>query len=189
MKALMVKGELIPAMLSHAKTQTYRILYPLVAINDQPDEWECLCVAIDGRLYFRHVGQLLEKPLIIRPPYRPGETCFVPEAHHGYIDENDEWSVTYKADWVLAPDETHFTWRSPYWMKAVQARLFVHIDKVWAQRILTVTPEQVYAEGLAPCRLTDYLALWDCLNPAYPSERNPWVIGTSCHYVDRPEGI
>ncbi len=193
-----MRPEMVKAILDGTKTETRRA-DQLKGINKAPDEWQCY--GGSGLITFRRGGEVIT----IRSRYHVGETVYVRET----------WAAMAIFDGLL-PRDLHPVlpmwfkdtnpedptncgddvgkWRSPLHLRADMARLFLHIDGVEAQRLLSMTRADALAEGI-PCGkfgiaylMDDYLALWDRINPTMPSETNPFVFRYCFHRVDK-EGI
>jgi hypothetical protein len=100
-------------------------------------------------------------------------------------------------------------WRSPMFLPAEFARYFIHVTDLKAQRLNNITEEDALLEGITVMAGThqkidykniklvgkpepftakyQYLALWDSINPSYPSSTNPHEFTYTFKQVEKPE--
>ena len=167
MKGILFRPEMIQAILEGTKTQTRRVIKP------QPPDDARLIGACD--VWGWQVDGVFTNES--KPPYQVGEVVYVKEA---WCESYFGKPICYKADGKESPGPKGF-WRSPMFLKAVNARYFIKITDVRVERLQEITPHdcilegiiEEYGDGLA---LRDkFESLWDSLNSKYPWEINPWV--------------
>ncbi len=198
MKGILFKPDMITAIIDGRKTVTRR-LGGLKEINQEPDMWRTAGTE-DGMFCFDRITPD-EWYLPIKPHYQIGEVVYIKEAWC------EDWlgsTIFYKLDGGESPgpkvyfgkdgkwhDYKHPFWRSPMFLKAVNARYFIKITGVRPERLQEITYDDCWAEGIdihlpKEHRLNEkvveqvtpktyYKELWDSINPKYPWLSNPWV--------------
>ena len=198
MKGIILKPEMIQAIIEGRKTQTRRVIKPQPKrINDDFDgtwEWK------EKGHYYDDLT--LASMLRENARYQVGEVVYIKEAFcpecykiDGVedacykIDEYDPESIPTYIDCL------ELKWKSPLFMPAWAARYFIVITDVEVQEVQEITEEEYIAEGI------DYLLgtpdtpmyshrnafqeLWNSINPKYPWESNPWVFAYSFERSER----
>ena len=165
MRGIPFRQEFLPQIASGDKTQTRR-LRGLKEINEQPDRHKFLRVNIYGEYGFElDTGNGTSTMKMVKPYYRPGEVVFVQEACYLCLDANQRprGDVIFKDSRdanLVAKGE----WRSPRFMPAWSARLFLKILSAEPQRfsLASMTPQDIEAEGGDPALnyLKDYDGKW-----------------------------
>ena len=174
MKGLYLSRQLVPAVLSGAKTQTRRVM------NPQP---------AGGLRYSPFVKSGLEDGhgREMRPRYLPGEIVYLRESV--WLPPVDtDYEVTYCADWDAAYLKEALSnlpaqgwrFRPARFMPKSAHRALLEILEVRGQRLQDITPEDAIAEGFPHDPTCHYPVLWfrnlwDSINKAHPWESNPWV--------------
>lgn len=203
MKGILFKPDMVKAIMDGKKTQTRR-LSGLKEINKFPDDIRNQPnnghphKNDDGSWTFRRDNSGLADWFMVRPRYLPGETVYVKE---GLELRTTGTPIRYSLD-ALAPivdgetlDPCDWKWKgnklSPMFLPECFARTFLKILSVEPQRLREISPEDCEAEGIKwTCgyycdervghvdhqhMINEYFALWDSINPDYPSSLNPWV--------------
>ncbi|MCJ7828310.1 MAG: hypothetical protein MUP81_01030, partial [Dehalococcoidia bacterium] len=80
------------------------------------------------------------------PRYQVGEVVYVKEA---WCESYYGKPICYKLDGNESPGPKGF-WRSPMFLKAINARYFIKITGVRAERVQDITEEDAKAEGIDP---------------------------------------
>ena len=175
MKGILFKPDMIQAIIEGRKTQTRRVIKP------QPKA-DLIKHANSSYWISGLTDDTYERVHI--PRYQVGETVYIKEAWcESYYGE----PICYKLDGKESPGPKGF-WRSPIFLKAINARYFILIKGVRAERLQEITPKDCIAEGIIE-EYGDGLALrdkfenlWDSINKDYPWESNPWVFRYEFEY-------
>lgn len=187
----------IKAILEHPdqEWQTRR-LSGLKEINQHPEIWGVKKHGTDykGRMVweFKHIIE----SHYIKSPYAVGETVYVKEAW-AYCpkDFKDTRGIIYKSANKYNEYVASFEWHSPMFMKAVEARYFLLVTGVKAQRVQEITEAEAIAEGMnegaswIASPRDNYAALWDSTSPHFPWAMNPYIWCIDSRVVDRPCGL
>lgn len=227
MNGILYKPAMKQAALAGIKTQTRRAT-GLEEINKTPDEWEYLGIPYGIAHFYNHT---LRERREIRPRYHIGEILFIREPFYAYgywqIDgATKKWNPKYRfirTSLTLTFEKPEYGeilhgragqgWylRSPLFLESKDARYFIQITGVKAQRLHSITEEEAIKEGVGygfqmnagwpdyqhidngVCTLTQdtpevsYWTLWDSINPHLPSSINPWEITYDFKLIDKPE--
>ena len=194
MKGILFKPNMIKAVVDLRKTVTRRVIK------------DCVIQYGDGTI-----------KTTSKPRYQVGDVVYIkeawaPVAH--FIGTNSA-RVEYKFDGQQLDKTCDYDkyikwfkgghldseWKSPLFMPAWAARYFIEITGVRAEKLNTITDEDVKAEG-TPDVLNNtwptiadyhpqqaYCHLWNTINKDHPWETNPWVWRYEFKLVAQPEGI
>ena len=201
MKGILVKPDLIPAIVDRRKTQTRRVIKPQpaegIAIASFEANGETLWT------YCNYDGEQIAGKCPV-PRYHAGETVYIKEAWRVMASDDNcplcdirsenSCLVQYKNGAPSPTDCIMGRWRSPLFMPESAARHFITILAVWAERLQEITEEDAKAEGSMYLRSYNYpeyiegfrgwfKELWDSINPKYPFESNPWVFPYEFEFV------
>lgn len=188
MKPILSNTEMVKALLDGHKTVTRRVIKP------QP-EGRPIPMPSDSSWpgYFAINGT----NKVIKPPYRTGDILYVRETWDNEpVSPGGHTRLSgvyyYKADGDLRPEEWRGNWRPSIHMPKEAARLFLRVMDVRVERLQSITPEQIDAEGykewaysattgeLLPSSPTWLKIAWNRTVkrselPVYGWEANPWV--------------
>ena len=188
MKPILFNTEMVKALLDGHKTVTRRVIKP------QP-EGRPIPMPSDSSWpgYFAINGT----NKVIKPPYRTGDILYVRETWDNEpVSPGGHTRLSgvyyYKADGDLRPEEWRGNWRPSIHMPKEAARLFLRVMDVRVERLQSITPEQIDAEGykewaysattgeLLPSSPTWLKIAWNRTVkrselPVYGWEANPWV--------------
>lgn len=174
--------EMVRAIQAGRKTQTRRIIrgYPLYHPYFEEDE---------GRGWLEESESGTFYALEAFSKIQPGDVLWVRETWNEIITGNEKLGY-HKSYWYRAdekdenPDDK---WRPPIHMPREAARLFLRVKDVRAERLQSITPIEIMAEGLDVLGMTKnaafkaWIDIWngtikseDDLN-RYGWEANPWV--------------
>ena len=214
MKGILFKPESIKAIVEGRKTQTRR-LGGLKGINEYPDQWELMPGHDADSLIWLFRNTEISEITSVKPRYQQGETVYIKETWA--VDKEYDslkptelpsgLSLIYPyggdpEDDIRIPD-CYGRIRSPLHLRAEDARYFIKILAVRAERLQGITDADAVAEGIiiekgryiVVARSSEngaayamprdaYFVLWDSINKDYPWESNPWVFP----YTFRLEG-
>lgn len=154
MNGILVKPWKVKFIAEHPDIELMtRRLGGLKEINLEPDKWELIRRNDDGRFLFwrksEYASLKFEDPkniALVKPRYQVGETVYIKETWcESYFGE----PIYYKLDGKESPGPKGF-WRSPMLLKAINARYFITITDVRAERLQNITEEEAKAEGTNP---------------------------------------
>jgi len=164
----------------------------LKEINQEPDKWVCRGAPY-GIWQFDH--KETGERVTAKPRYQVGETVYIKEA---WCESYFGQPIHYKLDGGESPGPKGF-WRSPLFLKAVNARTFLKIKDVRAERLQEITEDDCLLEGIerhtdsgnnifwfevagdyhgdtqAAYPLESYAKLWDSINGEGDYALNKWV--------------
>jgi len=184
-KPILFNTEMVRAILEGLKTQTRRIikglpLYPPFFEEDEGRGW--LEDSEDGQFYALETFSKIH----------PGDVLWVRETWQRLSDFG-EWRYEYRADYEdddpLRLDGMYITWRPSIHMPREAARIFLKVKDVRAERLQSITMDEIRAEGLTSAAVhagdeeiafKEWELLWnstvkkDDLN-RYGWDANPWV--------------
>lgn len=164
MKGILFKPEMIKALVVGRKTITRR-LQGFTEINIDPDGWECTGRNPDGTVW-GFENYRLQKQVLVKPRYLPGEVVYIKEAHYAYgywTLEIKGWTfrrcpdmkVSFASDsslWEHAstkPSEKEMWYkRSPLFLPSEDARYFIQITDVRPERLQEITASDCVKEGI-----------------------------------------
>jgi hypothetical protein len=183
MRGILFKPDMIQAIVEERKTVTRR------KVNIDPLGWlKCE----DAPYCFIHKNT--DEHKIIKPRYHVSEVVYIKEAwatekQYNNLAPHDipqTAEILYMADgigeWPINLPIGKL--RSPMFLKEINARYFIQITDVRAERLQEITIQDVIAEGIPPetdslnwveTTIDHYRQLWDSINPDYPFSSNPWV--------------
>jgi len=207
-KGIIFKPDMIQAIIEGRKTVTRRAEAGLREINQEPDKWTCI-----GRDYeegFEDYFVFRARPEIrlVKPRYQVGETVYIKEkalywdggaggcSNIAYqddpeipqlLEDNNRLLITRETENILAgePVVGKWQWKSPLFMAEEDARYFLEITDVRAERLQEITREDCRAEGITKIQcdcgecidsteIGTYQDLWNSINKE-KWESNPWV--------------
>lgn len=197
---ILMSAPMVKAYLADLKTQTRRTR-GLDKINENPDQWDFTGIALNlsgQRVAAFSNNQRIEFVNVKLPYGYVGDRLWFREtwaASPLVLQYKEQKDVVYRADdWPACPYDK---WRSSLLMFRWAARIVTPVVGVRAERLHSITPDDVLAEGiertedrswLGPARGHStalypyahaheaYFALWDKLNgKKLPSEKNPWL--------------
>jgi len=214
MKGILMKPDMIQAILDGKKTQTRRVIkpQPIKAVAELKEHSEVkgywIPYSADRRMVNNNIGNR-KNDCGYYARYQLGEVVYLKEAWDTYLpDENIRPVVVYKYDGL----SSGFKWRSPLFMPEWAARHFLQITDVKAERVQEITGEDAINEGCSDVGVvplqTAMLAtntntiddcykalsiacfadLWDTINkPPYNWDSNPYVFSYSFRRVNKDE--
>ena len=155
MKGILFKPEMIQAIIEGRKTQTRRVIKPQPPSNAEV----CTCKRVK-HIYIRKdpPPKAPTEPTcnvsVMKPRYQVGETVYIKEKWAYAMNPLPfkKQRIIYKAS---ESDLSHWeeiiigNWRSPMSLKAEDARYFIEITDVRAERLQEITPYDAEAEGFA----------------------------------------
>lgn len=220
MNGILFKSEMTLANLNGLKNRTSRTR-GLKKINENPDEWELVAVFQDGKARF--YNKQTQEDITLKCPYKGfNSELYGKETWRigNLADANDDdfyIGVDYRAGGYLRQDvdestymkyfEPNFSpseydpWKSPMMMPEWASRYHIILDKIIAQRIQEITPEDCIKEGIQKVGTNQngidyyqdysktsiggwllpyvsFISLWDSINgKTYPWSKNCWVWG------------
>lgn len=181
-KPILFNTEMVRAILDGRKRQTRRIIkgLPLYEPYFEEDEGRgFLMDREDGQFYALETFSKIE----------PGDVLWVRETWQRLSDFG-EWRYEYRADYEdddpLRLDGMYITWRPSIHMPREAARIFLKVKDVRAERLQSITPQEIKAEGLDVLGLTKqmtvkaWMDLWNSTVKGADIQRygwaaNPWV--------------
>ena len=189
-RPIIFSGPMINAILAGRKTQTRRIIYPLVD-RDRPDaeKWPAHSPFIgeDGVWRFKN-GVVSYADNDRRCKYgRPGDRLWVRET---WLMRGAGQIVVYRADAPSDAEAAGFGamyggWRPSIYMPRDRSRITLEITNVRVQRLQEISNPDAIAEGVeygtttadfAPHAVYAFERLWDSINAKRaPWSSNPWV--------------
>ena len=181
-KPILFNTEMVRAILDGRKRQTRRIikglpLYPPFFEEDEGRGW--LEDSDDGQFYALEAFSKI----------KPGDVLWVRETWQRLSDFG-EWRYEYRADYEdddpLRLDGMYITWRPSIHMPREAARIFLTVKDVRAERLQSITSQEIRAEGLDVLGLTKqmtvkaWIDLWNSTVKGADIQRygwaaNPWV--------------
>lgn len=202
MQGLLFKSEMTLANLReiNPKSRTSRVK-GLQKINENPGEWTLVSVFEifkDNGLGMCTKAQFSKKKLnfdghdlfMATCPYgKVGDTLYGKETYDLLMNTQKTAieKVIYKADYpkeALEDESCDFgPWRSPMMMPERASRYHIILEKIIAQRIQEITPEDCIKEGIdidnsvSPLfMINTFSGLWDSINGStYPWSMKAWV--------------
>lgn len=212
MKPILFNTEMVKAILEGRKTVTRRVM------KCQPKSTVTQLFPVrEGQIWTGHFGSA-EDNAVYEPPCDCGDILYVRETWQflpcmdcALCDTSlckkqpcsfeDQYSITegcfiYKAD---DPSETN--WKPSIHMPKTAARIFLRVVSIRAERIQSMTVQDVYREGVEPCVSgipADTMDLWKnlwnrTLRPSttafkkYSWYANPWVWVIEFERCEKPE--
>lgn len=181
-KPILFNTEMVRAILDGRKRQTRRIIkgLPLYEPYFEEDEGRgFLMDSEDGQFYALETFSKIH----------PGDVLWVRETWQRLSDFG-EWRYEYRADYEdddpLRLDGMYITWRPSIHMPREAARIFLKVKDVRAERLQSITPQEIRAEGLDVLGLTQqmtvkaWIDLWNSTVKGADIQRygwaaNPWV--------------
>lgn len=181
-KTILFNTEMVRAILEGRKRQTRRIIkgLPLYEPYFEEDEGRgFLMDSEDGQFYALETFSKIH----------PGDVLWVRETWQRLSDFG-EWHYEYRADYEdddpLRLDGMYITWRPSIHMPREAARIFLKVKDVRAERLQSITPQEIKAEGLDVLGLTKqmtikaWMDLWNSTIRKGDIQRygwaaNPWV--------------
>ena len=166
-------------------------------IRDHPDTEIQMRGVIKPQPLHNMIEQIWQKPR-----YKVGETVYIKEAHyrHGHYDNGHfipslVKRILFDIPEILPISPRQVGWhkRSPLFMPARSARYFIKITGVRAERLQSITEEDIQAEGEPYMSLPEEVLLdfgytepyhyvkehfayyWDSINGKYPWASTPYV--------------
>ena len=181
-KPILFNTEMVRAILDGRKRQTRRIikglpLYEPFFEEDEGRGW--LEDSDDGQFYALEAFSKI----------KPGDVLWVRETWQRLSDFG-EWRYEYRADYEdddpLRLDGMYITWRPSIHMPREAARIFLTVKDVRAERLQSITSQEIRAEGLDVLGLTKqmtvkaWMDLWNSTVKGADIQRygwaaNPWV--------------
>lgn len=193
-KPILFNTEMVRAILAGIKTQTRRIikglpLYPPFFEVDEGRGW--LEDSESGKFYTLEAFSMVQ----------PGDVLWVRETWHGLKTGNEKFGH-HKTFWYKADEEDENPddkWCPSIHMPKEAARLFLRVKDVRAERLQSITPQEIMAEGLdvlgktAQTTYRMWKELWDSTVkkadlPRYGWEATPWVWVIEFERIDKPKG-
>ncbi len=162
MKGILFKADILKdklnALTQYGEAVTRRVIKPQPAFID--GIWDYRTGKKYGMVGLSsNLESAFRESLIEYAPYQPGEGVYLKEAWcESYCGE----PICYKLDGKESPGPKGF-WRSPMILKAVNARHFLKVTGVRAERLsLPLSPEELKLEGGEPALeyLKDYEGKW-----------------------------
>ena len=201
-KPILFNTEMVQAILAGFKTQTRRIIkgFPLYPPFFEVDE---------GRGWLEESESGTFYALEAFSKVQPGDMLWVRETWCKWWLPHGEWSYSYKATSPYgnrAPampdsDDEPFTmpWKPSIHMPREAARIFLTVKDVRAERLQSITMDEIKAEGLDVLGKTMntsfkmWSELWNSTVkkadlPRYGWEANPWVWVIEFERIDKPKG-
>lgn len=208
MKGINFKPESIQAIVDGRKTQTRRVIKPQPRIHE---DYMCSGLQYMGITTGRKSSMVLEtleaiKLLPAYATYKVGEVVYVKEKALYWdggaggrsavvyqddpeipqlLEDNNRLLVVRETVNIIADEPVvgKWQWKYPRFMAEEDARYFLEITKVEAERLQEITLSDGLAEGFTRQHDDNYDCdillwfhnLWDSINPKYPWESNPWV--------------
>jgi len=211
MKGILFKPDMIQAIIEGRKTVTRRAEAGLREINQEPDKWTCI-----GRDYeegFEDYFVFRARPEIrlVKPRYQVGETVYIKEkalywdggaggcSNIAYqddpeipqlLEDNNRLLITRETENILAgePVVGKWQWKSPLFMAEEDARYFLEITDVRAERLQEISSYDIEREGLpykinrddthethdSEIAIEWFRNIWNSINKE-KWESNPWV--------------
>lgn len=185
-RPILFKGEMVRALLSGAKTQTRRIIKPILGPQASWDKWE-------GEGTYRANGLTGDIPIegramILYCPFSIGMRLWVKETFLHVDDFHGKDVTWYRADHDTFPGQ----WKPSLFMRREYSRITLEITGVRVERLNDISAHDSFEEGIArpsmPCLGSDvcirdnarnaYRKLWESINGPRSWELNPhvWVI-------------
>ena len=179
MKPILFNTDMVRAILKARKTVTRRVIKDKDIIN----AWDCESDGTPIAFIDHETGD--SHPPTFPCQYQPGDILYVRET----------WARSMAGTYLYKATDTPIIldrWRPSIHMPKEAARLFLRVTDVRVERLQTITPEQIDAEGfkewaysaktgeLLPSSPSFFRIGWDkTINPAdlplYGWDANPWV--------------
>ena len=179
MKPILFNTDMVRAILKDRKTVTRRVIKDKDIIN----AWDCESDGTPIAFIDHETGD--SHPPAFPCQYQPGDILYVRET----------WARSMAGTYLYKATDTPIIldrWRPSIHMPKEAARLFLRVTDVRVERLQTITPEQIDAEGfkewaysaktgeLLPSSPSFFRIGWDkTINPAdlplYGWDANPWV--------------
>ena len=178
MKPILLKTEMVRAILEGRKTVTRRVVKPQPFAVKQDENDPC---------WYGHFVSESGKVLLDKPPYHPGDILYVRETF--CRQPREEYPFVYKAS-VETP--AAWQWRPSIHMPREAARIFLRVTDLRVERVQDIDDDGVVAEGL---NIGDpFDELWNStIKPAdrdlYGWDANPWVWVIEFERISREEAI
>lgn len=183
-KPILFNTKMVHAIKAGLKTQTRRIIkgLPLYEPYFEEDEGRgFLMDSEDGQFYALETFSKVQ----------PGDVLWVRETWHGLKTGNEKFGH-HKTFWYKADEEDENPddkWRPSIHMPREAARIFLKVKDVRAERLQSITPQEIMAEGLTSAAVhagdkeiafKEFKLLWDSTIkqddlPRYGYDANPWV--------------
>lgn len=152
-KPILFSTEMVQAVKDNRKTVTRRVVKPQPACNAEivpsPSPW----YGWENDTDMWH----------IKPPYRPGDILYVPEAwrcterctsdfYEIEFRDGEKTRVSFtnesrRQKWLKYIDKPCDNWQSPYFMPKEASRIFLRVTEVQVERLQDITEEQAITEG------------------------------------------
>ena len=197
-KPILFNTDMVRAIQAGLKTQTRRIIkgLPLHEPYFEVDEGRGFMMdSEDGQFY------ALENFCKVQPR----DVLWVRETWQRLFDHKG-WRYEYKADYnddePLKLGGMYIAWRPSIHMPKEAARLFLFVKHVRAERLQSITMDEIKAEGLTSAGVhvgdeeiafKEWELLWNSTVkkadlPRYGWEANPWVWVIEFERIDKPKG-
>lgn len=189
MKPILFNTDMVKAILDGRKTQTRRLVKN-IPLNEPYFE------VVDGTPYACD-GDIEWHPAVEFCPIQKGDVLYVRETWNRYVDGNTGETMyiyrTYCRNRKILEDVGGYKikWRPSIHMPRVAARIFLRVESVEAERLQSISHEDVLQEGIEECEGREhgedcacaeirFSELWNStIKPAdlprYGWEANPWV--------------
>jgi hypothetical protein len=184
-KPILFNAEMVQAILAGLKTQTRRIIkgFPLYPPFFEVDE---------GRGWLEESESGTFYALEAFSKVQPGDVLWVRETWQRLFDHKG-WRYKYRADYnddePLKLGGMYVAWRPSIHMPREAARIFLKVKDVRAERLKSITIDEIKAEGLTSAAVhvgdeeiafKEWELLWNCTIkkadlPRYGWDANPWV--------------
>ena len=197
-KPILFNTEMVRAILAGFKTQSRRIIkgFPLYPPFFEVDE---------GRGWLEESESGTFYSLEAFSKVQPGDVLWVRETWQRLFDHKG-WRYEYKADYnddePLKLGGMYIAWRPSIHMPRKAARIFLKVNDVRAERLQSITMDEIKAEGLTSAGVhvgdeeiafKEWELLWNSTVkkadlPRYGWEANPWVWVIEFERIDKPKG-
>lgn len=197
---------MVRALLAGTKTQTRRAVKPQPNWTEPATVWEKGDGHSGLGWYAHHSEYPEEGSLFYRCPYgQPGDRLWVREAwrapascdHLPPRSIADSEARRFIADEIIGPDPGFGKLRQGMFMPRWASRILLEVTNIRAERLQDISEADAVAEGIAYSERfrgyclgmaehfnsrdprESYLSLWNAINGAGSSEKNPWVWAVS----------
>ena len=200
MQGILMKPDMIQAVIACRKTNTRRADASLREINKEPDKWVCNMLPIGTLACKKWIGTHYIYYPNIKPRYHVGETVYIKETYKRWCPDG-AWNVRYKDGSIKRTDvagdpqmDDEFLvepikWSNARTMPGWAARHFIFIEAVRPERLQQIGQTDIRLEGIELTKMkpdeewhhhiianiTKFKAVWNSINPKHPWESNDWV--------------